>query len=673
VPRDPQKVHGRLGLIRLRSAALVSVAVMLVLVVGCGNDNQPYNDTPSIISLFPSSATAGGPGFTLNISGNGFISTAVVYWNNAAQTTTFNTTSTQLSISVTAQQIATAGTAQVVVVSPLPGGGASTAVNFTITAPQNPLPTISSLSPANTAVGVLPPGNLLTVNGTNFISSSSVSFNGIQRTTNFVSATQLTVPMTASDVASNATINVTVSNPAPGGGVSGSALFQVGTGGALHRKAGAAAGTPFPQVVSVSAAGGPANGGSSAPAVSSDGRFVAFYSTATNLVPQGASGSIFVRDTCLGASNCSPGTFAVDLSPDGSAPNAAAESQVAISADGRFVAFASSATNLLAGITQSNPSQPPSQSLSQPNVYVRDLCLGIDAPASCVPHTDLVSVAVTGDPAAGASTSPSLSADGRFVGFLSTAPNLVAGGVSGNAVYVRDTCAGATSAPGCVAHTYAASASLETQPLAQKLADPIISASGRYVVFDASVSSAGEQSASQVFLADACLGLDAPAECIPSTLRISLSADGSPLAGLNSAPSISADGRFVAFESVSSGDAPNVFLRDTCLSATGSNCVPSTTLLIQDATAPYVSANGRYVSAILAPSSGSGSLLVYDTCFAAVSPCSPQPYAVAVSTLASAPSPLTSDGSFVAFVTSASASGLLISNSGDALLTVTPF
>jgi hypothetical protein len=658
-----------LGLIRLRWAALVSVAVMLVLLVGCGSDNQPYNDTPSIISLFPSSATAGGPGFTLNISGNGFISTSVVYWNNAAQTTSFNTTSTLLSISVTAQQIATAGTAQVVVVSPLPGGGASTAVNFQITAPQNPLPTISSLSPASTSVGVLPPANLLTVNGTNFISTSAVSFNGIQRTTNLVSATQLTVPMTASDVASNATINVTVSNPAPGGGVSGSALFQVGTGGALHRKAGAAAGTPFPRVISVSAAGGPANGGSSAPAVSSDGRFVAFYSTATNLLPQGISGNIFVRDTCLGASDCSPETFAVDLAPEGSAPNAPAESQVAISADGRFVAFASSATNLLAGITQSNPSQPPAQS----NVYLRDLCLGADAPASCVPHTDLVSVAVTGDPAAGASTSPSLSADGRFVGFLSAASNLVAGAVSANAVYVRDTCAGATSAPACVPHTYAASASLESQPLAQKLADPVISAGGRYVTFDAAVSSAGEPPASQVFLADTCLGLEAPIPCVASTQSVSVSADGSPLAGLNSAPSVSADGRFVAFESAASSDAPNVFLRDTCSGVTGSTCVPSTVLLIQDATASYVSANGRYISAIVAPSSGSGSLLVYDTCFAAASPCSPQPYPVAASALASAPSPLTADGSFLVFVTSASTSGVPVSNSGDVLLTVTPF
>jgi Tol biopolymer transport system component len=290
-----------------------------------------------------------------------------------------------------------------------------------------------------------------------------------------------------------------------------------------------------------------------------------------------------------------------------------------------------------------------------------------------VPHTDLVSVAVTGDSAVGVSTSPSLSADGRFVAFLSTAPNLVAGAVAANAVYVRDTCAGAASAPTCVPQTYDASASLKSQPLAQELADPVISASGRYVAFDASAASAAEPPASQVFLADTCLALNAPAECVPSTLRISLSADGSPLEELNRAPSISADGRFVVFESVSSGDAPNVFLRDTCVGVTSSNCVPSTTLLIEDATAPYVSANGRYISAIAAPSIGSGSLLVYDTCFAAVSPCSPQPYPVAASALASGPSPLTPDGSFLAFVTSASTSGVPVSNSGDVLLTVTPF
>jgi Tol biopolymer transport system component len=154
---------------------------------------------------------------------------------------------------------------------------------------------------------------------------------------------------------------------------------------------------------------------------------------------------------------------------------------------------------------------------------------------------------------------------------------------------------------------------------------------------------------------------------------VSISADGSPLAGLNHAPSISADGRFVAFESVSPGASPNVFLRDTCAGAADSTCVPSTTLLIENSSAPYLSVNGRYVSAISPSSSGSASLLVYDTCFVAGVACAPQAYPVAGSGLSPASSALTPDGSFLIFVTSNAVSGVAGNNSGDVLLTVTPF
>ena len=672
-----------MGLIRLRAAALASIAGLFLL-AGCGDNNQPYNDTPIITSIFPSSAAAGGPGFTLNVSGTGFISTSVVYWNNSARTTSYNTTSTQLSISVTAQDIASAGTAQVVVVSPSPGGGPSAAVNFTITPAQNPVPTITSLSPSSTPVGVLPPGNILTVNGTNFISNSSVNFNGILRASTFVSATQLTVPMSASDVASNSTINVTVSNPVPGGGVSGTLPFTVGAGGpAVRLKASVAAGMQLPQVVSVSAAGGPANGASAAPAASADGRFVAFYSTATNLVAQGSSGNIFVRDTCAGALSCSPQTAAVDLAPDGGAPNAAAESQVAISGDGRFVAFASSATNLVTGGLAPAPAQS--------NVYVRDLCTGVDAPAGCVPHTELVSSGANGDFAVGASSSPSLSSDGRFMAFVSAAANLAADlAVSGNGVYVRDTCAGVGSTAACVPHTYFASSSINNGSPAQVLDTPVISADGRYVAFDASNSSAAvgtDQPVSQVFLADTCLGPNSPASCVPSTSEISVSADGSPLQGVNKAPSMSANARFVVFESTGPEAVPTLFLRDTCLGvATG--CVPSTTLLMQNAAAPSLSPNGRYVSFVAGPSAtrdtaaGVGSLYVYDTCFGALGACSPQAYLIAAAGLGAASSPLTVDvspaplasgGSSLAIGTSAIIPDLPISGYGDVLLMATPF
>ena len=662
-------------MIRLRAAALASIAVLFLL-SGCGSNSQPYNDTPVITSIFPSSAVAGGPGITLNVAGTGFISTSVVYWNNSARTTTFNTTSTQLSIAVTAQDLAVPGTAQVVVVSPLPGGGPSTAVNFTITPAQNPVPTITSLSPSGTPVGVLPPGNILTVNGTNFISPSSVNFNGILRASTFVSATQLTVPMSASDVASNATINVTVSNPVPGGGVSGSAAFKVGTGGSVRLKASVAAGEQLPQVVSVSTAGGPANGASAAPAVSSDGRFVAFYSTATNLVAQQASGSIFVRDTCLGEANCTPQTTAVDLAPDGSAPNGPADSHVAISGDGRFVAFASSATNLIPGL-------PPLNS-SQPYVYMRDLCLGADAPAGCTPRTELVSLNYPIGLSVASGTSPSLSADGRFVAFISGA--IVERGFPGNGVYVRDMCTGATSTPSCGPYTYALPGS-NGGASPEMVAAPVISADGRYVAFEARnvpASASADQAAGQVFLTDTCLGPSASSACVPSTLPVSASADGSALLGVNQASSISADARFIAFESSVPGAAPNVFLRDTCLGvATG--CVPSTTLLMQNAAAPSLSSNGRYVSVVSNPSvapSGAasvGALYLYDTCFTAVGACNPQAYPIGLASGSSpltvnvSPAPLASDGSSLIITTSASIAGLPLSGYGDVLFISTPF
>jgi Tol biopolymer transport system component len=672
-------------LIRLRSAALASIVGLLVLLSGCGSENPPYNDTPSITSLFPSSAVAGGPGFTLNVAGNGFISTSVVYWNNTARTTTYNTSSTQLSISVTAQDIASPGTAQVVVVTPAPGGGPSVAVNFTITSPQNPQPTITSLSPSSTPVGVLPSGGLLIVNGTNFVSSSSVAFNGNLRATTLVSSTQLRVMMTAADVAANATIGVSVSNPAPAGGVSGSLPFTVGTGAAVRLKASLAAGAQFPQVVSASAGGGPANGASSGPAVSSDGRFVAFYSTSTDLVAQGASGSIFVRDTCLGAAGCMPQTTAVDLAPDGSAPSVAAENEVAISGDGRFVAFASSATNLVTSV--SGPPPLPS------NVYVRDLCVGTEAPSGCVAHTELVSIAANGDSAALASSSPSLSSDGRFVAFVSAASSLVAGfAVAGNAVYVRDTCAGQASTAACVPHTYSASADISNEPSPQRFSDPVISPDGRYVVLEvsnAATAGAANQTASQLLLVDTCLGVSDSTSCVTSTVPISISADRSPLRGLNQGPSISGDARFIAFQSSDSGATPNVFLRDTCLGIVA-GCVPSTTLLIENAAAPHLSSNGRYVSFVANPSGTtdgaaavtSGSLYVYDTCAGAAETCTPASYPITASspvsgssplTVNASPVPLTSDGSFLFFSTSAGAAGLPLSLQGDVLLTATPF
>ncbi len=101
----------------------------------------------------------------------------------------------------------------------------SPAVAFTITAANNPVPTITTLAPSSATAGGA--AFTLTVNGTNFVNASTVNFAGAVKTTVFVSATQLTASVLAADIATAGTPAVTVTNPAPGGGTSNSVNFTV--------------------------------------------------------------------------------------------------------------------------------------------------------------------------------------------------------------------------------------------------------------------------------------------------------------------------------------------------------------------------------------------------------------------------------------------------------------
>src|SRR3990172_651309 len=148
--------------------------------------------------------------------------------------------------------------------------------------------------------------------------------------------------------------------------------------------------------VSVDSAGAEGNDSSWVPAISGDGRFVAFESWATNLVlGDGDTYSfrdVFLRDRLSGA------TERVSVSIEGDEPNAESLGP-AISADGRFVAFSSSASNLVPG------------DFGYPDIFVRDRQTGV---------TTMVSVDSAGNKAGGHSYSPAISADGRFVTFSST-------------------------------------------------------------------------------------------------------------------------------------------------------------------------------------------------------------------------------------------------------------
>jgi len=113
---------------------LVIVALLLTL-PSCGGGSStpppPPNPVPSISSLSPSQQAAGSQSQTLTITGSGFISGSTVTYNNVAHAATYSSAS-QLSISLTAADIAATGSFPVVVTNPTPGGGASGAVNFNV-------------------------------------------------------------------------------------------------------------------------------------------------------------------------------------------------------------------------------------------------------------------------------------------------------------------------------------------------------------------------------------------------------------------------------------------------------------------------------------------------------------------------------------------------------------
>src|SRR5258708_38628578 len=92
---------------------------------------------------------------------------------------------------------------------------------------SNPVPTVASLSPSAAPAGSA--SFTLTVSGTNFVSLSTVHWNGSARPTTFVSSTQLQAQITNADIATSGTVSVTVSTPTPGGGTSSALTFTVNT------------------------------------------------------------------------------------------------------------------------------------------------------------------------------------------------------------------------------------------------------------------------------------------------------------------------------------------------------------------------------------------------------------------------------------------------------------
>jgi len=161
--------------------------------------------TPIIGGLSPSSATTGGPAFTLTVNGTGFLLGATVQWNSAGLATTF-VSPTQLTAAVPASSIAAAGSTNITVVNP--GNATSGVVSFPI---NSPTPIIGSLSPSSATAGG--PAFTLTVNGTGFLSGATVQWNGSALVTTFVAPTQLTAAVLVNLIAATGTASITVIVP----------------------------------------------------------------------------------------------------------------------------------------------------------------------------------------------------------------------------------------------------------------------------------------------------------------------------------------------------------------------------------------------------------------------------------------------------------------------------
>ena len=670
---------------RKNLARWVQFVTILCFPAGCGGGPPAQNATPIISGIFPDQATAGGSAFTLTVEGLEFISTSVVYWNGAPRPTTYNTTNGELTATIAANEIAQAGTAQVTVVTPAPGGGVSAGFDFFINPVSNPVPKITSISPASAAAGG--PAFTLTVDdnasGTGFANTSVVNWNGQPLTTKFVSTAQLTAQISQTDIAMAGTAVITVTTPTPGGGASNAVDFQITD---------TPASILFPMVISVAANHQAPDGPSSWPGMDATGRFVAFISSARNVVT-GAAGSVYVRDTCLGtAAQCSPQTYAVDLAANGSAPDAQA-STVAISSNGRFVAFSSSATNLVSPGTNGFP-----------QIFLRDTCLGAAAPAGCRPATILVSRSAIAAEANKPSLFPAINADGRFVSFASKATNLVDGVPHGaREIYLRDTCIGASAS--CTPNTFVASADVDGRPGRLANLYSAISADGRYVAFDSvSSDSFTGVSGAQIYLRDTCVNASL-ASCEPSTELVSVANNGDPADGRSEAPSMSADGQWVGFVSKATNLASGskgqyeVYLRKTCIGVK-TGCVPSTWLISSgangaagngDSRMAGISSSGRYVS-FTSNSTNLASMAaepvshvyVHDTCLGANSNCVERTALVSVSASGLlgndasgawlVPMPISSDGRFAAFFSLATnlVSAGQISGKGDVFLVQNP-
>ena len=337
--------------------------------------------------------------------------------------------------------------------------------------------------------------------------------------------------------------------------------------------------TGVTEEVSVTTTLVPGNDESSRPSISFDGRFVAFQSFATNLlgtpqlVPQ-----VYVRDMD------SPAAVATKLvSQDtGGTPGDDASSGPSISADGRFIAFESLATNFgdnhVSGVFK---------------IYRKDMITGEVTPISVTPSGD--------DPAAGTdlgSVTPSISADGLVIAYSSDCIDVL----PGDADDKYDVFVATVGVAGAITTVLASRNTSGGFPDFGSF-NPSVSGDGRFVAFDSAATDLIPLDANDVFLDVYVFSVDGG-----TVTLVSKNSEGIQAQGLadSSHPSISSDGRFIAFDSVASNLVPgdtnlssDIFIHDTVTGVTQRVSLDTSgnqAGISQNSTIPTISANGNAVA-----------------------------------------------------------------------------
>lgn len=211
---------------------LVLVAAIVTGACGCGGGPR---STLAITMILPTSAPAGGAAFVLAVDGTSFVPGSVINFGSMP-ITPGDSSATQLSATVPAAAITTAGTVPVTVTNPA-GGGTSNAVNFTIASGPYPVVNIFGIYPTGALAGS--PGFKLELSLTNFLAGSVVRWNGSDRPTTALTpscapnlcGTFVEAQIPASDIAAPGTAAITVFNPAPGAGSSDPVTFAIAAHG----------------------------------------------------------------------------------------------------------------------------------------------------------------------------------------------------------------------------------------------------------------------------------------------------------------------------------------------------------------------------------------------------------------------------------------------------------